>query len=148
MCVWGRALLISTFSARAGWQPWHGLKRAISTQNHTNLLVPTIFVATFYSLFFTIHVHQYDITKQIGSIYSLPIIAMKPRKTLLVQLHRAVNCTRWPLFPSVTSTTLPVKLPANRQSRAYTSVSVSAANLSFGQPLHETHPHLLRAGEG
>ena len=24
----------------------------------------------------------------------------------------------------------------------------SAANLQFGQPLHETHPHLLGAGEG
>jgi len=26
--------------------------------------------------------------------------------------------------------------------------SVPAAQLSFGQPLHETHPHLLKAGEG
>ena len=25
--------------------------------------------------------------------------------------------------------------------------SVSAAELQFGQPLHETHPHLLKAGE-
>lgn len=25
---------------------------------------------------------------------------------------------------------------------------VSAAELQFGQPLHETHPHLLKAGEG
>jgi hypothetical protein len=30
-------------------------------------------------------------------------------------------------------------------SRAY--ASVSAAELQFGQPVHETHPHLLRAGE-
>lgn len=27
-------------------------------------------------------------------------------------------------------------------------MSVSAAELRFGQPLHETHPHLLKAGEG
>ncbi|KAL8799157.1 MAG: hypothetical protein Q9182_006094 [Xanthomendoza sp. 2 TL-2023] len=31
------------------------------------------------------------------------------------------------------------------QSRSY--ASVSAADLRFGQPLHETHPHLLKAGE-
>jgi intermediate cleaving peptidase 55 len=27
-------------------------------------------------------------------------------------------------------------------------ISVSAAELRFGQPVHETHPHLLKAGEG
>lgn len=26
--------------------------------------------------------------------------------------------------------------------------TISAADLTFGQPLHETHPHLLRPGEG
>ncbi|KAI4242998.1 MAG: hypothetical protein L6R40_003689 [Gallowayella cf. fulva] len=31
------------------------------------------------------------------------------------------------------------------QSRLY--ASVSAADLQFGQPVHETHPHLLKAGE-
>ncbi|KAI4120265.1 MAG: hypothetical protein LQ338_007142 [Usnochroma carphineum] len=30
-------------------------------------------------------------------------------------------------------------------SRSY--ASVSAADLQFGQPLHETHPHLLKPGE-
>ena len=35
------------------------------------------------------------------------------------------------------------RLPA--QLRQY--ASVSAAELQFGQPLHETHPHLLKAGE-
>ena len=29
--------------------------------------------------------------------------------------------------------------------RAYGSIS--AADLQFGQPVHETHPHLLKAGE-
>jgi hypothetical protein len=28
------------------------------------------------------------------------------------------------------------------------STIVHAADLRFGQPLHETHPHLLEAGEG
>ena len=31
--------------------------------------------------------------------------------------------------------------------RLRTYASVSAAKLQFGQPLHETHPHLLEAGE-
>ena len=34
----------------------------------------------------------------------------------------------------------------SRQHRAYAS-AVSAAELQFGQILHETHPHLLKAGE-
>ena len=34
---------------------------------------------------------------------------------------------------------------ASSQLRRY--ASVSAAELQFGQPLHETHPHLLKAGE-
>lgn len=31
--------------------------------------------------------------------------------------------------------------------RSRTYASVSAAQLQFGQPLHETHPHLLGPGE-
>lgn len=31
--------------------------------------------------------------------------------------------------------------------RNYNSLSVNAADLSFGQPVHETHPHLLQPGE-
>ncbi|KAI9759593.1 MAG: hypothetical protein M4579_002259 [Chaenotheca gracillima] len=31
--------------------------------------------------------------------------------------------------------------------RPYSTESISAAELQFGQPLHETHPHLLQAGE-
>ncbi|KAF2091772.1 hypothetical protein K490DRAFT_30835 [Saccharata proteae CBS 121410] len=48
--------------------------------------------------------------------------------------------------------TLPTR-PALSQCRSRISplsrrcVSVSAADLQFGQPLHETHPHLLKAGE-
>jgi hypothetical protein len=32
--------------------------------------------------------------------------------------------------------------------RGYATVEVPASKLSFGQPLHETHPHLLKPGEG
>src|ERR1700761_5190678 len=31
--------------------------------------------------------------------------------------------------------------------RNYNTVTVNAADLSFGQPVHETHPHLLQPGE-
>lgn len=31
--------------------------------------------------------------------------------------------------------------------RTYNTLTVNAADLSFGQPLHETHPHLLQPGE-
>lgn len=34
----------------------------------------------------------------------------------------------------------------NPLSRSY-ATSVAAAELRFGQPLHETHPHILSAGE-
>lgn len=33
------------------------------------------------------------------------------------------------------------------QSRRYNTLSVNAAELAFGQPVHETHPHLLQPGE-
>lgn len=34
------------------------------------------------------------------------------------------------------------------KSRTYATTSyVSAADLYFGQPVHETHPHILKAGE-
>lgn len=34
-----------------------------------------------------------------------------------------------------------------RASRGYATAEVPASKLSFGQPLHETHPHLLKPGE-
>ncbi|KAF3006826.1 hypothetical protein E8E13_010594 [Curvularia kusanoi] len=38
--------------------------------------------------------------------------------------------------------------PVRLQSwRAYATAEVPASKLSFGQPLHETHPHLLKPGE-
>ena len=35
----------------------------------------------------------------------------------------------------------------SRPSQSHTYATVSAADLEFGQPVHETHPHLLRVGE-
>ncbi|KAF9876068.1 metallopeptidase family M24 [Colletotrichum karsti] len=40
----------------------------------------------------------------------------------------------------------PASVPG-RQIRRYTDAVVSAADLQFGQPVHETHPHILNAGE-
>ena len=40
---------------------------------------------------------------------------------------------------------VPTRRALRSQHRQY--ASVSAAELQFGQPLHETHPHLLKAGE-
>ena len=61
--------------------------------------------------------------------------------------HAFKQCTRSLTLPSAASITKwslrRWGLPA--QLRRY--ASVSAAELLFGQPLHETHPHLLKAGE-
>ncbi|KAI9772374.1 MAG: hypothetical protein M1835_006278 [Candelina submexicana] len=55
--------------------------------------------------------------------------------TLPTTVHRFPNCTlRQTSCNGV-----------RNGSRSY--ASVSAAELQFGQPLHETHPHLLKAGE-
>ncbi|CRK25477.1 hypothetical protein BN1708_004027 [Verticillium longisporum] len=37
--------------------------------------------------------------------------------------------------------------PSSRRHALRTFASVSAADLQFGQPVHETHPHILKAGE-
>ncbi|KAI9803584.1 MAG: hypothetical protein M1825_001927 [Sarcosagium campestre] len=42
---------------------------------------------------------------------------------------------------------LPKCRPRLPSSRTYATATVSAADLKFGQPLNETHPHLIRAGE-
>ncbi|KAL9135589.1 MAG: hypothetical protein Q9175_003221 [Cornicularia normoerica] len=61
--------------------------------------------------------------------------------------HALNKCTKPPALRSAASIT---GQPLGRwrvptQLRQY--ASVSAAELQFGQPLHETHPHLLKAGE-
>jgi intermediate cleaving peptidase 55 len=69
---------------------------------------------------------------------------MKLRRPALQQLQRAISTARRPRqvsqFLSDAS-----RYPGTSQPRTY--ASISAAELQFGQPVHETHPHLLRAGE-
>jgi hypothetical protein len=54
---------------------------------------------------------------------------------------------------SLRSTLCPINLLRSRYSvpncsrTRYNSSVVNAAELRFGQPLHETHQHLLQAGE-
>lgn len=43
------------------------------------------------------------------------------------------------------SKSIPRTRPTYSPSRSY--ASIPAEELQFGQPVHETHPHLLRAGE-
>ena len=61
--------------------------------------------------------------------------------------HTLNNCTRQQALRSaafISRQSLgPRRLPAQLRNYA----SISAAELQFGQPLHETHPHLLKAGE-
>lgn len=62
-------------------------------------------------------------------------------------VHTLHKCTRPVALRTVSSIS---RRPLNRrripaQLRSY--ASISAAELYFGQPLHETHPHLLKAGE-
>ncbi|CZT46123.1 related to E.coli X-Pro aminopeptidase II [Rhynchosporium secalis] len=69
---------------------------------------------------------------------------MKFSRPVLQQLHKAFQPTRHRCRFQV--------LASAHRSRttSYTRrtyASVSAAELQFGQPVHETHPHLLRAGE-
>lgn len=54
----------------------------------------------------------------------------------LRSISHSVNLLRQPRTPPISS----------RIRRI--SSTVQAAELRFGQPLHETHPHLLKAGEG
>jgi len=69
---------------------------------------------------------------------------MRPRTAALQQLQRIAASTSRPRIysqlPSV------ARYCAKYQPRR-SYASVSAAELQFGQPVHETHPHLLKAGE-
>ncbi|PGH11153.1 hypothetical protein AJ80_07255 [Polytolypa hystricis UAMH7299] len=71
-----------------------------------------------------------------------------PRKLLFSRQWRQCMTTRSLTFRCVESRSL-WKAPAPPlracQHRLYSSIS--AAELQFGQPLHETHPHILKAGE-
>lgn len=57
-------------------------------------------------------------------------------------MFRAARCIRNPPTRSYLSVR---PLSSASQTRRYSSID--ASQLRFGQPLHETHPHLLKAGE-
>ncbi|KIW45505.1 uncharacterized protein PV06_03891 [Exophiala oligosperma] len=65
---------------------------------------------------------------------------MSMRRTLWKSLH----CTN-----NVLNLSQPIQRLPRTSLRSYNSVSgiVNAADLSFGQPVHETHPHILQPGE-
>ncbi|EXJ72826.1 xaa-Pro aminopeptidase [Cladophialophora psammophila CBS 110553] len=65
---------------------------------------------------------------------------MSMRRTLWQTLIRANNVLGHSRGLGVTRRQRP-------HLRQYNTVTVNAADLSFGQPVHETHPHLLRPGE-
>lgn len=67
---------------------------------------------------------------------------MKYNLPLLKRASRTITLSRLlvrPLLPSLNRTSTPTSPPR--------CASTSASDLDFGQPLHETHPHLLKAGE-
>ena len=51
-----------------------------------------------------------------------------------------------PVRPSVVLSQSLRQLPRYNVPRSYATY-LAAADLKFGQPLHETHPHLLNPGE-
>ena len=77
-------------------------------------------------------------------LYSL---TMKLPRTALRQLerHAARPCTTPLLRPCVHSRQHATPRPSQSPTRTY--ASISASELQFGQPVHETHPHILAAGE-
>lgn len=71
------------------------------------------------------------------------VLILNMRRLAFQQLRRGVASSR-PRYPSWLRSPQP-SCPTCPPQRAY--ATVSAAELQFGQPIHETHPHLLRAGE-
>lgn len=71
---------------------------------------------------------------------------MKSRMSYLRRLQRTLSAstarTYKPVIGSFQSQQNFIARPSQR-----TYASISAAELQFGQPVHETHPHLLKAGE-
>jgi hypothetical protein len=67
---------------------------------------------------------------------------MKSRSSVFQRLQRAAISSplRWARFA-------PSRPARNASHSPRTYATVSAADLQFGQPVYETHPHLLRAGE-
>ncbi|TVY68773.1 Intermediate cleaving peptidase [Lachnellula suecica] len=67
----------------------------------------------------------------------LNCIAYAPQNAIRTEARRRSNITR----PALSTPS------SRRRATRRTYASISAAELQFGQPVHETHPHLLRAGE-
>ncbi|TAQ84922.1 hypothetical protein B7494_g6739 [Chlorociboria aeruginascens] len=79
-------------------------------------------------------------------IQSNAIHKMKLGSFAILQVQRSISCLsrpryrQAPLLASIASSRSP-----GLSRRSYTSIS--AADCQFGQPVYETHPHLLKAGE-
>ncbi|KAG0651779.1 Intermediate cleaving peptidase of 55 kDa [Hyphodiscus hymeniophilus] len=74
---------------------------------------------------------------------------MKLRSSSVRHLQRICTPAGPKLSPSKTRywTTEPCRRGQHVQRTKRNYATVSAADLQFGQPVHETHPHLLKAGE-
>lgn len=71
-------------------------------------------------------------------------IRMNSCLRILQQGSRSIELGRSLSKPSAFSTCR--RIAQTSQSRPY--ASIAASEFQFGQPVHETHPHLLKAGEG
>ncbi|KAH7239184.1 peptidase M24, structural domain-containing protein [Fusarium tricinctum] len=71
-----------------------------------------------------------------------PFRSLEPRLPLRATFSRKIST----IAPTTRATTRYV-LPSSTFNNHRTYASVSAAELRFGQPVHETHPHILKAGE-
>lgn len=76
----------------------------------------------------------------------LPLLSFRsslsPRNALSTRAPRLAKSG------TINSLSIRTAFAENRQIiRSYSAVTVSAADLKFGQPVYETHPHILKAGE-
>ncbi|EXV05686.1 peptidase M24 family protein [Metarhizium robertsii] len=76
----------------------------------------------------------------------LPLLSFRsslsPRNALSTRAPRLAKSG------TINSLSIRAAFAENRQIiRSYSAVAVSAADLKFGQPVYETHPHILKAGE-
>lgn len=75
-------------------------------------------------------------------------MTMSLSRNACLQLRRTCWRPNTPSLDLLQRNLCPSTIASTCRARQYASVSsVSAKDLSFGQPVHETHPHLLRAGE-
>lgn len=70
-------------------------------------------------------------------------VPLPPFRTLCRKHHATTRC-----LANANARALTAGLRSRRQSRrGYATTYVSAADLQFGQPVYETHPHILNPGE-